>query len=68
MRGEQFTQEKSKHFCLLFSVRLKGLEPPRLAAPDPKSGMSTNSITAAKFGKQRYYFLTFFHKSKTEDY
>lgn len=28
-------------------VRLKGVEPPRLAAPDPKSGMSTNSITAA---------------------
>ena len=28
-------------------VRVKGLEPPRLAAPDPKSGASTNSATPA---------------------
>ncbi len=26
---------------------MKGLEPPRLAAPDPKSGASTNSATSA---------------------
>ena len=26
---------------------MKGLEPPCLAAPDPKSGMSTNFITSA---------------------
>ncbi len=51
--------EKSKRSACSFFVRLKGLEPPRLAAPDPKSSMSTNSITAAKFGMQRYYFLTF---------
>ena len=31
-------------------VRLKGLEPPRLSAPDPKSGAATNYATAAKFG------------------
>ena len=31
--------------CLL--VRVKGLEPIRLAAPDPKSGLSTNSNTPA---------------------
>ena len=28
-------------------VRMKGLEPPRLAAPEPKSGASTNSATSA---------------------
>ncbi len=28
-------------------VRMKGLEPPRLAAPDPKSGASANSATSA---------------------
>ena len=28
-------------------VRVKGLEPPHLAAPDPKSGVSTNSTTPA---------------------
>ena len=30
-----------------FFVRLKGLEPPRLSAPDPKSGAATNYATAA---------------------
>ncbi len=29
------------------SVRMKGLEPPRLAAPDPKSGAATNYATSA---------------------
>jgi hypothetical protein len=28
-------------------VRKKGLEPPRLAAPDPKSGAATNYATSA---------------------
>ena len=28
-------------------VRVKGLEPIRIAAPDPKSGLSTNSNTPA---------------------
>ena len=28
-------------------VRVKGLEPPRLAAPEPKSGASTNFATPA---------------------
>ena len=28
-------------------VRLEGLEPPRLAPPEPKSGVSTNSTTPA---------------------
>ena len=30
------------------SVRMEGVEPPRLAAPDPKSGASANSATSAK--------------------
>ncbi len=30
-----------------FFVRKKGLEPPRLAAPDPKSGAATNYATSA---------------------
>ena len=30
-----------------FLVRLKGLEPTRIAAREPKSRMSTNSITGA---------------------
>ena len=29
-------------------VRMKGLEPPCLAAPDPKSGASANFATSAK--------------------
>ena len=29
-------------------VRMRGLEPPHLAAPDPKSGVSTNFTTSAK--------------------
>ncbi len=28
-------------------VRMKGLEPPRLTAPDPKSGVATNYTTSA---------------------
>lgn len=30
-------------------MRIIGLEPTRLAAPDPKSGMSTNFTISAKF-------------------
>ncbi len=41
---------------------MKGLEPPCLAAPDPKSGASTNFATSAKCflflrGVQIYYFF-----------
>ena len=39
-------------FCFL--VRMKGLEPPRLAALDPKSSASANSATSAKNQAQRY--------------
>jgi hypothetical protein len=39
-------------------VRMKGLEPPRLAAPDPKSGASTNSATSAgSFLRRQKYFI-----------
>ncbi len=34
-------------FGFFFLVRLKGLEPTRIAAREPKSRMSTNSITGA---------------------
>ena len=30
-----------------YMVRVEGLEPPRLAAPEPKSGASTNFATPA---------------------
>jgi hypothetical protein len=45
-------------------VRVKGVEPPRLAAPDPKSGASANSATPANMkdyfasAKNLGYFLT----------
>jgi hypothetical protein len=43
---------------------MKGLEPPRLAALDPKSSASTNFATSAKKipllkGVQIYYFFNF---------
>ena len=38
-------------------VRIKGLEPPRLSASDPKSDVATNYTISAGFGcKGRYYF------------
>ena len=38
-------------------VRVKGLEPPRPAPPEPKSGVSTNSTTpaVAHFNLFAYY-------------
>ena len=39
-----------------FEVRMKGVEPPRLAALDPKSSMSTNSITSAYVTITTAYF------------
>ena len=35
---------------------MKGLEPPRLSAPDPKSGVATNYTTSAD-NKERSSFL-----------
>lgn len=37
-----------------FIVRVEGLEPPWIAPPDPKSGMSTNFTTPA-FCRQPFY-------------
>ena len=39
-------------------VRVEGLEPPRLAAPEPKSGASTNFATPAVDWKQSPPCLT----------
>ena len=39
----------------LILVRMKGLEPSRIAAPDPKSGVSANFTTSA-FKKQNFTF------------
>ncbi len=38
----------AKESAVLGYVRMKGLEPPLLTEPDPKSGASTNSATPAK--------------------
>ena len=42
------TDNKTSYKESIIIVRVKGVEPPRLAALDPKSSMSTNSITPAK--------------------
>ena len=39
-------------------MRVEGLEPPRLAAPEPKSGASTNFATPAVDRKQSLGSLT----------
>ncbi len=38
-------------------VRMKGLEPSRLAAPDPKSGVSANFTTSAWYYINKWYAL-----------
>jgi hypothetical protein len=44
---------KGLRFCL---VRMKGLEPPRLTAPDPKSGAAANYATSAVMdGKDNFF-------------
>ena len=43
-------QGSSAPFEFVRMVRVKGLEPPRLAAPEPKSGASTSSATPAHSG------------------
>ncbi len=41
------TQNPSCRATRINYVRMEGLEPPRLAAPDPKSGAATNYATSA---------------------
>ena len=50
---------------------MKGLEPPRLSAPDPKSGAATNYATAAKLSAKigtifylPKFFALFFKKNE----
>ncbi len=38
VKSEGVLVNKKSRFLAAFFVRMKGLEPPRLAAPDPKSG------------------------------
>ena len=40
-------------------VRMEGLEPTRLAAPDPKSGTSTNFATSAETKSKRKGLISF---------
>ena len=50
-KGDRIKINIIKHMLsikiIIFLVRVKGLEPPRFAAPEPKSGASTNSATPA---------------------
>ena len=41
------SNKKEEPFQVPLFVRAKGLEPPRLAAPDPKSGAAANYATPA---------------------
>ncbi|GEM_PF-1920423 len=45
-----FVKERKIYPVHHHSVRMKGLEPPRLSTPDPKSGAATNYATSAKRG------------------
>lgn len=51
-----YSQKKPKQKFELF-VRVIGLEPTHLAAPDPKSGVSTNFTTPASNGVQIYVMI-----------
>ena len=42
-----FKTKNPNYLLVRVSVRIIGLEPTRLAAPDPKSGMSTNFTISA---------------------
>ena len=51
-----FKIKNPNYLIVRVSVRIIGLEPTRLAAPDPKSGMSTNFTIPAVIGVQIYVF------------
>ena len=46
-----------------WKVRIKGLEPPRLSAPDPKSGAATNYAISAIMRHRKRYRLSYRHLS-----
>lgn len=46
---------------ILYVVRAEGLEPPRLASPEPKSGVSANFTTPAKETPGKMTRLLFVH-------
>ena len=47
----KYINKNRKRFIIkglrFYFVRMKGLEPPRLSAPDPKSGAAANYATSA---------------------
>ena len=45
--------KKEQSIELLFFVRIKGLEPPRLSASDPKSDVATNYTISASVCRHR---------------
>jgi hypothetical protein len=48
LRNKTTAIKKAQNMCFGLFVRVIGLEPTRLAAPDPKSGTSTNFAIPAK--------------------
>ena len=48
MRSDEIKIKKEKEAFSFLLVRVEGLEPAHLSAPDPKSGVSTNFTTPAK--------------------
>ena len=50
-------QSVKNYLAFICLVRLIGLEPTRLATPDPKSGASANFATSAEFGCKGNLFL-----------
>ena len=55
----QFRKLLHYAIMILSLVRLVGLEPTRLSAPDPRSGVSTNSTIDAFFEPQEGFEPTF---------
>ena len=62
-RGKPLNNYENLISNLLKLVRVEGLEPPRLTAPEPKSGASTNFATPAS---DRHAIFPFFTKRKSK--
>ena len=52
-RLSHFIKRNKRPEKVACEVRIKGLEPPRLSAPDPKSGVATNYTISALVRVQR---------------